>query len=240
MHARRQKFLEHAGGNSAEASHCTLPGYLGARDVVAVAFDALGRVYADHCVSAIIDQLPFQQRRCAHFRRARSGRVGIRYSVGTVWGSVGLNYYLLDVVREKAEAPDLRRRIVELDEHWQADATIIEDGDVGRAIAQELRRSTDLVPILRHPRFDKRARLEIQSSRFEAGQVHLPIDAPWLATYIEELLAFPAGRHDDQVDSTSQPLDWLTARDAASQPIVQRDVVRRNVVRRDVIPPRRR
>lgn len=163
------------------------------------------------------------------------------YSVGTVWGSVGLNYYLLDVVREKAEAPDLRRRIVELDEHWLADTTIIEDGDVGRAITQELRRSTDLVPILRRPLFDKRARLEIQSSRFEAGQVHLPTDAPWLAVYIAELLAFPAVRHDDQVDSTSQALDWLTARDAASQPIVRRDVgVRRNVVRREVVRERRR
>jgi predicted phage terminase large subunit-like protein len=162
------------------------------------------------------------------------------YSVGTVWGSAGLNYYLLDVVREKAEAPDLRRRIVELDERWQADISIIEDGDVGRAITQELRRSTTLAPLLRHPRFDKRARLEIQSSRFEAGQVYLPKDAPWLGVYIDELLAFPAGKHDDQVDSTSQALDWLTARDAASQPVIRRDVVRRRVVRREVVPERRR
>jgi hypothetical protein len=42
--------------------------------------------------------------------------------------------------------------------------------------------------------------------------VHLPAEAPWLAGWLEELLAFPSGRHDDQVDSTSQSLDVLSAR----------------------------
>ncbi|MGA2843292.1 MAG: terminase family protein, partial [Steroidobacteraceae bacterium] len=31
------------------------------------------------------------------------------YSVGTVWGAVGLDYYLLDLVRKRLETPDLRR-----------------------------------------------------------------------------------------------------------------------------------
>ena len=33
-------------------------------------------------------------------------------------------------------------------------------------------------------------------------------DAPWLACFMNELLAFPNGRHDDQVDSVSQFLKW--------------------------------
>ena len=61
--------------------------------------------------------------------------------------------------------------------------------------------------ILRRPRFDKQARFLAQSARFEAGQVFVPQDAPWLAGWMSELLAFPNGRHDDQVDSTSQALD---------------------------------
>ncbi len=44
------------------------------------------------------------------------------YSVGTVWGSRGLDFYLLDVVRERLEVPDLRRRIVELSRRWRVDA----------------------------------------------------------------------------------------------------------------------
>ncbi len=42
--------------------------------------------------------------------------------------------------------------------------------------------------------------------------VHLPREAPWLDSYIHELLIFPNGRHDDQVDSTAQALDWFKQR----------------------------
>ena len=42
--------------------------------------------------------------------------------------------------------------------------------------------------------------------------MHVPRDAAWLAGWLDELLAFPNGQHDDQVDSTSQALDYLSAR----------------------------
>ena len=53
---------------------------------------------------------------------------------------------------------------------------------------------------------DKIARMSIQSSKFEAGLVHLPERAPWLAEFEAELFAFPNSRYDDQVDSVSQAL----------------------------------
>jgi len=40
------------------------------------------------------------------------------------------------------------------------------------------------------------------------GHVHLLKGASWLAEFLIELLAFPNGRHDDQVDSVSQFLRW--------------------------------
>lgn len=36
------------------------------------------------------------------------------WSVGTVWGAVSLDFYLLDVFRERLESPDLRREIIAL------------------------------------------------------------------------------------------------------------------------------
>jgi len=39
--------------------------------------------------------------------------------------------------------------------------------------------------------------------------VHLPKEAAWLAEYLHELTVFPKGKHDDQVDSTAQMLDWF-------------------------------
>jgi predicted phage terminase large subunit-like protein len=43
----------------------------------------------------------------------------------------------------------------------------------------------------------------------ENGFVYLPEKAAWLEGYIAELTIFPWGKHDDQVDSTSQALDWI-------------------------------
>jgi predicted phage terminase large subunit-like protein len=42
-----------------------------------------------------------------------------------------------------------------------------------------------------------------------AFAAHLPNSAPWLGEFLTELLSFPNGRHDDQVDSVSQFLRWL-------------------------------
>jgi hypothetical protein len=39
----------------------------------------------------------------------------------------------------------------------------------------------------------------------------LPNQAPWLAEFERELLAFPNGRYDDQLDALLQLLDWLVS-----------------------------
>ncbi len=67
-------------------------------------------------------------------------------------------------------------------------------------------------PIGIKPDGDKLVRMEAQTPKIEAGQVFLPKDAPWLGDFLDELLAFPKGRHDDQVDSVSQFLNWASRR----------------------------
>jgi hypothetical protein len=52
-------------------------------------------------------------------------------------------------------------------------------------------------------------RMHAQTSVIENGFVHLPKEAGWLAEYLHELTVFPSGKHDDQVDSTAQMLDWF-------------------------------
>jgi predicted phage terminase large subunit-like protein len=49
------------------------------------------------------------------------------------------------------------------------------------------------------------------SALFEAGQVFLPMRAPWLPDLEAELFAFPGSRHDDQIDSISQALNHPSA-----------------------------
>ncbi len=161
------------------------------------------------------------------------------WSVGTVWGARGLDFYLLEVFRERLESPDLRRAIIRLHHQHHAAATLIEQTELGRALAQDLYQTRHLRAITLRPEGDKLARLLAQAARFEAGQVHLPENAPWLAAYLTELLGFPNAPHDDQVDSTSQALNWLTSRRPPNQPIVRRDVRRRDIIaRKDTIDNR--
>lgn len=141
------------------------------------------------------------------------------WSVGTAWGLHDGHFYLLDLVRGRFAVPDLRRQIMQLHERHAAATTIIEKTALGHAIVQELRTGRRIRPILKEPRYDKQSRMLAQSPKFEAGQVLLPREAPWLAPYLSELLEFPRGRHDDQVDSTSQALKYLGERLAAMDPI---------------------
>ena len=75
---------------------------------------------------------------------------------------------------------------------------------------QELRRAVRLISV--KPEGDKITRMSAQSAKIEAGQVWLPEKAPWLDEFKTEILQFPNGRHDDQVDSMSQFLGWLDRR----------------------------
>lgn len=52
-------------------------------------------------------------------------------------------------------------------------------------------------------------RLRTQTDLFEAGKVFLPKQAAWLHEYRTELTGFPSSRFDDQVDSTTQALDYM-------------------------------
>ena len=86
---------------------------------------------------------------------------------------------------------------------------MIEDKASGTQLIQEMI-GEGLYAVTRYqPQFDKVMRMHAQTAMIENGFVHLPEEAPWLAQYLHELSAFPKGRHDDQVDSTAQMLDWF-------------------------------
>jgi hypothetical protein len=71
----------------------------------------------------------------------------------------------------------------------------------------------------RHPDADKVTRMSRQQGRFEAGRILLPNEAPWLADFENELLAFPHGRYDDQVDALLLFLDWYAENERYLRPI---------------------
>ena len=61
------------------------------------------------------------------------------------------------------------------------------------------------------PITSKEERLEVQAAKLETGNYLVPCQAEWLAAFPDECIAFPNGRHDDQVDSMTQFLSLTGA-----------------------------
>lgn len=120
--------------------------------------------------------------------------------------------FVLDVWRRKVQFPALRRAAIANARDHGAKVILIEDQASGTQLLQSLRNEEPRgvpLPIARKPEADKRTRLAGVSAMIEAGQLHLPAEAPWLGEFKHELLAFPSSRHDDQVDALSQLLIWV-------------------------------
>jgi predicted phage terminase large subunit-like protein len=130
-------------------------------------------------------------------------------SVCTVWAVATSGFYLLDVIRLRAEYPTLRKRILDLAERDRPHAILVEDKASGQSLLQDLGSSTQLPLRAIEPEGDKVTRALAVTQLMESGRVHLPERAPWLLDYELELSMFPhEDMHDDQVDSTTQFLAW--------------------------------
>lgn len=119
--------------------------------------------------------------------------------------------HILNVWRGRMEFPELVRKSIELARTFGAQTMLVEDKASGSQLIQTLRSGSHSGvpnPIARNPELDKFSRAAGVSSMVESGQLYLPEEAHWLAAFKKELLAFPNGRHDDQVDALSQLLDW--------------------------------
>lgn len=133
------------------------------------------RTTADYTVIAILGQLP-------------DGRV-----------------ILLDLLRRRMEAPDLVRSLKEFAiGKWGCAAIYVERAGVGLAIVQEARKTLPILEVAADK--DKVSRALPLAAAMEAKRFLLPVATAtnqWLVTLVDELLAFPQGRHDDQVDALS-------------------------------------
>jgi predicted phage terminase large subunit-like protein len=135
------------------------------------------------------------------------------YSVILVWfQDTNRRHYLADVIRKKVELPQLTTLIENTYKQWTADGILVEAKGNGLSYIQNMRAPDakapgPIIPIevqnqTKEFRFDK------VTTMIQAGEVYLPSRAMWLPDYEKELIAFPHGKHDDQVDATSQYLDW--------------------------------
>lgn len=137
---------------------------------------------------------------------------GSDFSACTTWAVRGNDYFLIDVYCERLDFPSLKRKVEELQTEFMARTILIEDKGSGTGLIQQLTSEGKIRPIEIKPEGSKADRMATQSAIIEAGHVFIPEKTPWLDTFRNEVLAFPHGKHDDQVDSMSQFLGWIEQR----------------------------
>ena len=111
------------------------------------------------------------------------------------------NVYVLDVIRKRIEAPDIVKLLEQVYEKWQPTSIGVESAGFQLALIQIIRRQTTLPIVKLKADKDKLSRALPLSAKMEAGMVFFPNDALWYSDLEKELLVFPSGDHDDQVDS---------------------------------------
>jgi predicted phage terminase large subunit-like protein len=137
--------------------------------------------------------------------------------VCSTWGKKGKRLFLLNVFRNRLEYPDLKRAVVSQARLFDASTVLIEDAASGIALIQDLKNDGFYNMRAVKPKGDKTMRLQTCTGIIEAGFVLLPTQAPWVEEYLHELMMFPAARHDDQVDSTSQALAYFASENAGME-----------------------
>lgn len=155
------------------------------------------------------------------------------YSVFQCWG-LGMDnrLYLIDQIRGKWEAPELKRSAVDF---WNKHKGIeglgalqrmaVEDKASGTGLIQEIKREAviPIFPIQRNK--DKYTRLIDVQGSIEAGYVVIPEQAPWMADFVTECESFTADNthaHDDQIDPL---IDAIT-----DMPKMFKDAVKASVI----------
>jgi predicted phage terminase large subunit-like protein len=142
------------------------------------------------------------------------------FSAGTTWGVfyhpdkngvMQANLILLNALKERVEFPTLKRIVLEQYDTYSPDSLIVEKKASGGPLIYELRAMgvpvQEYTPVrgtTNNPN-NKVARLNAVAALFESGVVWAP-NRSWAEEVIDELAAFPAGEHDDYVDSTIMAL----------------------------------
>ena len=143
------------------------------------------------------------------------------YTVGVCIGQDHYdNLYILDVRRFRSgDGGYIIDEILDFAATWDADVLGFEDGQIWKAIEFQFqkrceeRRQYPSHELLK-PLTDKMVRANPLKGRMQLGKVYFDKQAPYFTELMKEMLHFPAGKHDDQIDSLAWAIRLTLARAA--------------------------
>jgi predicted phage terminase large subunit-like protein len=135
------------------------------------------------------------------------------YSVIQIWKRLDKAHFLADQWREQVDFDDLFQMCRRLRRRHRCAHMIIERTALGAALisAGEKRKWKGIIPIVPDGR-SKSARLRPHIDIIRSGALRLPREAEWRRDFVEEFVTFPHSKLSDQVDATTQYLEWVKDR----------------------------
>jgi predicted phage terminase large subunit-like protein len=121
------------------------------------------------------------------------------FALGTWAVTPHADLLLLDVIKERLEGPDQPELFTAAHDRWAPVAQGVEPKAVGLTLYQTLLRTGLPIHELKADG-DKFTRALPMAARYAAGTVYHRKGAAWLDDYEDELIDFPRGANDDQVD----------------------------------------
>lgn len=145
---------------------------------------------------------------------AHSRRKDADFSVCTTWRLERTGYRLLDRFKARVDFPTLKAEVENYFTEKKAAAVVIETvgSGHGAVLFEALKRETRLPLIPFKPDRDKVARAHAVTPLLESGRVWVPRKTPWLSDYLDQMCQFPSGEHDDDVDSTTMALLYMSGK----------------------------
>lgn len=135
-----------------------------------------------------------------------------------IMGRSGADIYIIDVLHDKMEFTEnvaaFRRMTAK---HPKAGAKVVENKANGPAIVSLLRKEIPGI-VEFNPKGSKEERALSVTPYFEAGNIYLPDNAPWVSDFVEQFVGFPSGKLKDMVDATVQGVLYLMDKPTITAP----------------------
>lgn len=151
------------------------------------------------------------------------------YTVGTVWGKIDGDIYLIDMIRNKMSVIEQIEAILYMERKYpQCRAKLIEAKANGPAVIKMLEKKISGIIAIEPSEYggNKQARLHACVPEFASKSVKFPdvTIAPWIDDVVSELMMFPKGKHDDIVDTIAYAISWLSLNHMGSKITLNQDM----------------
>lgn len=119
------------------------------------------------------------------------------------------NHYVLSVERGRWEYEMLKAKVLSYAQRYGKTTRIIVEGTSSGVSLLQFLRGSEFICFPYRPKYDKTTRASFVVPLIEEGRlsiVNVEGQNDWVESFIDEIVSFPYGRYDDQVDSLVQAL----------------------------------